>query len=103
MSATQTVVTKLCYAMREELEKELRTNISEDDPARVTQVVVGKYVGDPDGIILSVYNHHPLGFTVDRLNAAAEAKSSRGSVTGPACSRMSLWAAPVSGMCLARS
>ena len=77
MSTTQTAVTKLCYAMRDALEFNLKTNIPASDPARVTTVVVGKYVGSPKGIILSVYNHHPLGFTVDRLNASAEEKSSR--------------------------
>jgi hypothetical protein len=63
---------QLVWRMRELLELRLKTEIPNNDLARVNQVVVSKYTGELNGIILSVHSDHPLGFDMARNNAPAE-------------------------------
>lgn len=62
----------LVHRMREMLELRLKTEIPNNDPARVNTVVVSKYTADFSGIILSVHAEHPLGFEMGRHDAQAE-------------------------------
>lgn len=69
MSETaHTVKAKIVWAIRDELELKMRTDISMSDIARVSKVVVGKYADDIAGIILVVHADHPLGFDGSRLD-----------------------------------
>ena len=63
---------ELVHRMREMLELRLKTEIPNNDPARVNTVVVSKYTSGLSGIILSVHADHPLGFEKGRHDAQAE-------------------------------
>jgi hypothetical protein len=54
------------------LELRLKTEIPNNDPARVNTVVVSKHTDSFKGIILSVHAEHPLGFEKGRHDAQAE-------------------------------
>lgn len=67
------VKAELCYRIKDVLEQEMKTNIPVDDPARVSRIVVGKYTGDREGIIvLAVHPDHPLGHEKGRYDHGAE-------------------------------
>lgn len=76
MATDEVVMYKIVNRMRDQLEEDLRTNISPSDDARVDYVQVGKYTRSPRGINLSVYPDHPLGFSAGRLDSAANIGSS---------------------------
>jgi len=66
------VEAELCWRMKDALLLALKTNIPEDDPSRVSDVVVGKYTGEVRGILLSVHADHPLGFSGGKYDKSAE-------------------------------
>ena len=77
------VKAELINRMRDSLERDLRTNVPTTDPSRASRVVIGKDVGDPNGVIISVHETHPLGVeaasqrdaSVERLAAGSEQKA----------------------------
>lgn len=71
-SEKPTVKSQLVWLMRDALERDLSTNIPTSDPARISEVVVGKYTKEPRGLILSVYSDHPLGFQGGKHDSLAE-------------------------------
>lgn len=71
-SIVRVVEAELVHRMRVALERDMRTNIPDDDPARVWKVVIGKYTGEVKGILLSVHADHPLGFGGKKHDQTAE-------------------------------
>ncbi len=72
MSVERSYKAELAWRIRDALEIELMDEIDEDDPARVSVVVVGKYTDELRGIVLSVHLDHPLGFSSGKHDAVAE-------------------------------
>lgn len=77
MAVTETAEYQLVSTIRDHLERDLLTNIDEDDEALVTSVTVGKFTESPYGIHLVVHADHPLGFSNDKLDSSAEYRGSR--------------------------
>ena len=69
---TRVVEAELCHRMVAALERDLRTGIPKDDPARVWRVELGKYTGEVRGILLTVHADHPLGFDRGKYDQSAE-------------------------------
>jgi hypothetical protein len=61
-SDDRAVKAELLHRLKNALELECKTKIPTDDKSRASQVTLGKYTGEIDGIILSVHGQHPLGF-----------------------------------------
>jgi len=74
MAATveKVVEAQLVEHIRDALQRDLIDNVPSTDPARPRLVVLGKYDGEYNGIVLSVHADHPLGFNRGRLNTSSE-------------------------------
>lgn len=59
-SVERPVKAELCYRLKDALETNLITSVSESDTSRATVITVGKYASDIEGIVVSVYPEHPI-------------------------------------------
>lgn len=72
------VKAELINRMRTSLERDLRTNVPTSDPSRASRVVIGKDTGDPQGIIVSIHETHPLGVEASSQRDASAERLSAG-------------------------
>ena len=89
------VKAELINRMRASLERDLRTNVPASDQSRASRVVIGKDTGDPQGIIVSIHETHPLGVSgssqrdtsIERLTAASDQTNWKLPVESIGCSK----------------